>query len=62
VLVALGLQTSKRMLGFLGRHRLAMVRLGGGLLIVIGLALVSGLWTAATGAMQGWVSSWQPVV
>jgi cytochrome c-type biogenesis protein len=39
LLVALGLQSSKRMLGFLRRHRLAIMRVGGALLVAIGLAL-----------------------
>ncbi|WP_425955121.1 cytochrome c biogenesis CcdA family protein [Xylanimonas sp. McL0601] len=62
LLVALGLQSSQRMLGFLRRHRLAMLRLGGGLLVLIGLALVTGAWGEITRALQGWVGSWETVV
>jgi len=62
LLVALGLQSSQRMLGFLRRHRLAILRVGGGLLVAIGLALVSGLWSSVTGALQGWIGGWETAV
>jgi cytochrome c-type biogenesis protein len=62
LLVALGLQSSQRMLGFLRRHRLAILRVGGGLLVLIGLALVSGVWGAFTRALQGWVGGFVTVV
>jgi cytochrome c-type biogenesis protein len=54
VLVALGLQSSKRMLGFLRRHRLAFLRVGGGLLVVIGIAMVTGVWGTWTASLTRW--------
>jgi cytochrome c-type biogenesis protein len=54
VLVALGLQSSKRMLGFLRRHRLAFLRVGGGLLVVIGIAMVTGVWGTWTASLSRW--------
>ncbi|MFE7407083.1 cytochrome c biogenesis CcdA family protein [Isoptericola sp. NPDC057559] len=62
LLVALGLQSSQRMLGFLRRHRLAIQRAGGALLVLVGLALVTGLWAAWTSQLQGWVSGFATVV
>ncbi|WP_083648837.1 cytochrome c biogenesis CcdA family protein [Cellulosimicrobium sp. CUA-896] len=62
LLIALGLQSSQRMLGFLRRHRLAIMRVGGGLLVVIGLALVTGLWGTWTSALQGWIGGFVTVV
>lgn len=62
LLIALGLQSSQRMLGFLRRHRLAIMRIGGGLLVLIGLALVTGLWTTWTTTMQGWIDGYVTVV
>jgi cytochrome c-type biogenesis protein len=44
LLVALGVESSARMMAFLRRHRLAIMRLGGALLVVLGLALVTGVW------------------
>lgn len=62
LLVALGLQSSERMLDFLRRHRLAALRIGGGLLVLVGLLLVSGLWTRLTGAMQLWIGGFETVI
>ncbi|RYV50053.1 cytochrome c biogenesis CcdA family protein [Pengzhenrongella frigida] len=62
LLIALGYQRSARALGFVRRHRLAVMRLGGAMLIVIGLALVTGLWGTWTQSLQGLVNSFEPVV
>lgn len=62
VLLALGLQRSARVLGFVRRHRLAIMRIGGAMLIVIGLALVTGLWGAWTQSLQGLIGGFEPVV
>ncbi|WP_407319062.1 cytochrome c biogenesis protein CcdA [Isoptericola halotolerans] len=62
LLVALGLQSSQRMLGFLRRHRLAIMRIGGGLLVAIGLAMVTGLWGSLTSVLQSWISGYTTVV
>ena len=55
LLVALGLRSSERMVAFLRRHRVAIMRIGGGLLVLIGLAMVTGLWGRAMSALQGLV-------
>ncbi|GAA2720179.1 cytochrome c biogenesis CcdA family protein [Cellulomonas aerilata] len=60
--IALGMQRSSAALTFLRRHRPAITRLGGGLLILIGLALVTGLWGAWTQSLQGLVAGFRPVV
>jgi cytochrome c-type biogenesis protein len=62
LLVALGLQSSERMMDFLRRHRLAALRLGGGMLVLVGLLLVSGLWGRLTGAMQLWIGGFETVI
>jgi cytochrome c-type biogenesis protein len=62
LLVALGLQSSERMMDFLRRHRLAALRIGGGMLVLIGLLLVSGLWGRLTGAMQLWIGGFETVI
>lgn len=62
LLIALGLQGSQRMVEFLRRHRLAIMRTGGGLLVLIGVALVTGVWSTWTTSMQGWIDGFVPVV
>lgn len=62
VLVALGLESSTRMLAFLRRHRLAIMRVGGALLVVLGLALVTGVWSSWAQWLQGVLTGSDPFV
>lgn len=62
LLIALGLDRSARMTGFLRRHRRLIMQIGGGLLILIGLALVTGLWSAWTASLQGLIAGFEPVI
>ncbi len=62
LVIALGLGRSAAALRFLRRHRLAISRLGGGMLVLIGLALVTGLWTTWTQSLQVLVAGFRPVV
>ncbi|PFG36509.1 cytochrome c-type biogenesis protein [Flavimobilis soli] len=57
--VALGLESSVRLTGFLRRHRLAVMRVGGGLLVLVGLALVTGLWGSITQSLAGLVGGFE---
>jgi cytochrome c-type biogenesis protein len=62
LLIALGFDRSARAVGFLRRHRLTVMRVGGGLLVLVGLALVTGLWSAFTGALTGLIGGFETVV
>lgn len=62
VLVALAFRRSARALGFLRRHRLAIMRAGGAVLVAVGLALVTGLWGEWVGGLQGLVDGFVTVV
>lgn len=62
LLIALGLQSSTRGLAFLRKHRLAIMRIGGALLIAIGLALVTGLWGDWSRSMQGFIGGTETVI
>ncbi|WP_296666203.1 cytochrome c biogenesis protein CcdA [Demequina sp.] len=55
ILLAVLFERSGRVLGWLRRHRLALMRIGGAMLIVLGVLLVTGLWERLTGLMQGWI-------
>lgn len=59
LLIALGFERSAGALGFLRTHRVAIMRVGGGILVLIGLALVTGLWSAFTGALQGLIGGFE---
>ncbi|MGN8247400.1 cytochrome c biogenesis CcdA family protein [Cellulomonas soli] len=62
VLVALGVERSARALGFLRRHRLAVMRAGGAMLVVLGLALVTGVWSQWAAWLQGLLTGGEPFV
>ena len=53
VLVALGLERSRRVTRWLTRHRVGVLRAGGGLLVVLGIALVTGMWGHWAAWLQG---------
>ncbi|MCI9887084.1 cytochrome c biogenesis protein CcdA [Micrococcales bacterium 31B] len=62
ILVALAFERGMRAVTWLGRHKAVLTRLGGGLLIVMGVLLVSGLWLRWTSYLQGTIAFFEPVV
>ncbi|MGC5628525.1 cytochrome c biogenesis CcdA family protein [Georgenia sp. Z1344] len=59
---AMLLSRSTRALKFLRRHRLTFQRLGGGLLVLLGLAMITGLWNWISGYLQGLAANFQTIV
>lgn len=57
--VALGLESSRRATAFLRRRRVAVMRLGGGLLVLIGVALITGVWSSLTQSIAGLVGGFE---
>lgn len=62
LLIALSLDRSARVLRLLREHRLLVMRVGGVVLVVVGLALVSGLWGLWTQSLQGLIGGFETVV
>jgi len=62
VLVAVGFGRGMRALDVLRRHRLAVSRFGGALLVVVGLLLVSGVWTSWVDALRVPISGFETVI
>jgi cytochrome c-type biogenesis protein len=54
--LAFWIQHSSRVLAWLRKHRLALMRVGGAMLIVLGLLLVTGLWGNLTDLLQSWIN------
>lgn len=55
----------RRMLGavdWVRRHQAWVTRLGGAMLVAVGLLLVSGAWEVIVAGMRGWVSGFETVV
>ncbi|GHC70685.1 cytochrome C biogenesis protein CcdA [Nocardiopsis terrae] len=48
--------------GWLKRHTRTVTVFGGVMLVLVGLAMVTGLWTQMTTAMQGWAANFQTVI
>ena len=60
LIFAAAFQRALRMFGFARRHAQAVMRFGGGMLILVGIFEVSGLWLDILIRMQGWVAAYQP--
>lgn len=57
ILIAMGFNKSMAALGFFRRHRVAVMRFGGGLLILLGLLMVTGLWNTWVLQLQTWFAN-----
>jgi cytochrome c-type biogenesis protein len=62
IAVAAGLGRGVRSLQVLRRHRLAISRAGGVMLVAVGVLLVTGVWTSWMSALQGTVAGFQTVI
>ncbi|WP_456845085.1 cytochrome c biogenesis CcdA family protein [Cellulomonas sp. P5_C6] len=62
LLVAIFVERSAGALAFLRRHRLAIMRLGGAMLVVLGIALVTGVWGTWSSWLQGVLVGGDPFV
>ncbi len=62
VATALAFRRAMGAFGWVKGHYLWVMRLGGGLLITIGLLLVTGVWNDITVALRVWVSGFTPAV
>ncbi len=55
LITAVAFRRAMTAFGWIKRHYALVTRIGGGMLVLVGLALVTGLWDQAIHAMQGWV-------
>jgi len=62
VVVGLAFERAMGALGVVKRHYVWVMRIGGGLLVIIGLLLVTGLWSHLTIALRGLVSGFTPAL
>jgi cytochrome c-type biogenesis protein len=62
VVAGLAFTKMARAVSVLRRHQLALMRLGGLLMVVVGLLLVSGYWDLLTGALRQWMSTFETVI
>lgn len=57
LLVALGVQRATGALAFFRRHQLAVMRIGGSLLILLGVLMATGLWGTWVSQLQDWFAN-----
>ncbi|MQA80232.1 MAG: cytochrome c biogenesis protein CcdA [Streptosporangiales bacterium] len=60
LLTAFGVNRAFGVFAIARRHARAVMRIGGLLLVAVGLLEVSGVWTLLIAGMQPWLASWQP--
>lgn len=59
ILAALGVQRAFRLFAWARRHARTVTRIGGVLLIIVGVLQVSGVWSAMIASLQVVVANWQ---
>jgi cytochrome c-type biogenesis protein len=62
VLAGLAFAKMARAVGFLRRHQLALQRLGGLMMVAVGVLLVTGWWNLLMGNLLVWISGFRPVI
>ncbi|MFC7329289.1 cytochrome c biogenesis CcdA family protein [Marinactinospora rubrisoli] len=62
VAAALAYRRALGAFGWVKRHYRAVTMVGGAMLVLIGLLLVTGVWTDLTAVMQGWTANFQTVI
>lgn len=59
LLAALGINRVFRVFGFARRHALAVMRIGGGMLVVLGVLEVTGVWAQLLTQLRTVIGTWQ---
>ena len=57
LLIALGFRRGMGALSVFRRHRLTLQRFGGGMLIALGVLMITGVWNIWINNLQGWLDS-----
>lgn len=59
ILLGVGFRYASGALGWVRRHYVVIMRIGGGLMVAIGVLLVTGLWTDLTIWMRTWIPGFE---
>lgn len=62
LLVGLAYRRALGALAVVRRHRVLVTRIGGGMLIVVGLLLATGVWGSWMQQLQGWIGGYETVL
>ena len=58
LIAALAVQRGLRAFGFARRHARLIMQVGGAMLVLVGAAQVTGVWTDAIGSLQQWIAGY----
>jgi cytochrome c-type biogenesis protein len=59
IVAALAFRRTLSAFGWIKRHHQWVMRIGGGMLVAVGMLLVTGLWTDLTNQLQYWTANYQ---
>lgn len=62
ILAALAYRRALVAFGWIRRHQVWVMRLGGAMLVLLGVLLVTGVWGSLVASMQGWISGFEVMV
>ncbi|GAA3764528.1 cytochrome c biogenesis protein CcdA [Spinactinospora alkalitolerans] len=62
VAAALAYRRALGAFGWIRRHHRAVMLIGGAMLVLVGLLLVTGVWSGITAIMQGWTANFTTVI
>lgn len=62
VIAGLAFTAMNRTVGFLRRHQVAVMRIGGLMMVAVGVLLVTGLWSQLMARLTVWVGSYTTVI
>jgi cytochrome c-type biogenesis protein len=62
ILAAVAYRKALGAFGWIRRHQVWVMRIGGAMLVVLGVLLVTGLWGSLVASMQGWISGFEVIV
>jgi cytochrome c-type biogenesis protein len=62
ILAAVAYRKALGAFGWIRGHQVWVMRIGGAMLVVLGVLLVTGLWGSLVASMQGWISGFEVIV
>lgn len=62
ILAAVGFRRMMGAVAFVRRHQVWVMRLGGAMLVTVGLLMLTGVWAEMIAALQGWIGGFETAV
>ncbi len=62
ILAAVAYRRALGAFGWIRQHQVWVMRIGGAMLVLLGVLLVTGMWGSLVASMQGWISGFEVIV